>query len=236
MLLFGGMFQCYPVRNPQDPAATTLPVEQLAAETALLCSQALSLWHSTQRSSVTFEQLVAQLRTWSEQTLRAVGSQLAEANGRILALQQAVAELEQVTALRRNLEDHHRELQTQRATSLRAVDDIRARTGQMEKSVADLRQEEESLRAELDEARQKSRSVKSLRAEIAELKTKVEQGGQERDELLQQAHSLRVKLSDTQALIEEARRQAPTAVAESIEQIWRDIPADAFDQLMGNKC
>ena len=76
MLLFGGMFQCYPIRNPQDPVATTLPVEQVAAETGLVFSQALSLWHSTQRSSTTFEQLVAQLRTWSEQTLRAVGAHL----------------------------------------------------------------------------------------------------------------------------------------------------------------
>ena len=234
MLVFGGMLQCSPLRPITPPAtpATPLSVAQLCQEAGVLFSHTLTLWQLQEPSQASFEQLAGRLRSCGDQLLRTVGQQSEEARGRIQQVQQTTLELRQATHAASRLEVQRQELQEQQLSLQRRVDSVRAELAGQEGSLSDLEAEEIRLSTELLEARKVTQRVCDLKGELSELQQQLTDAEHDRDQIFQQTYDLRSKLRDTQSLVQEARRHSPAEVFERLERIWKEIPTDAFDNLM----
>lgn len=234
MLVFGGTFQCFPLRSPNESTATASPLTkaQLCHEAGLLFGQALTIYHLQEPSPEQCEELVTQIRSLGERALHLIGKLTAQTQQRANSIDQAMDELRQLTDSVASLEKQLQQLKQQQTPLQKQVDSLRSESAGLEKNIAELREVDTKLTSELNEAREKMQSIASAKHELETLHAQIGSKEKESEALVRQAHDLRMKLRDSEALVEAAKKNAPADVTERIQRIWNELPKDEFDRLM----
>ena len=241
MLLFGGLLQCHPVRNPYQPTpsvGTTSP-EQVVYETGSLFSRALLAWIAAGRAPSTLEQLAGQAGVLAERLIECANDLAEKARSKLKATGVAIDALGQLAAQQRELESRRAELERANAAALEKARGLQAEIEALEKHRAKSADEVGRLDEQLADLRSRARPIEELRHECEALNTQVEKGEQDlvalqqsRSDLIRQRHELEKKYQATQELVAEVEAQFDPDEAQKILQIWKELPADVFDQRM----
>jgi chromosome segregation ATPase len=155
------------------------------------------------------------------------------------AAEQALAELEQITARQRELEFRRAQAEQAAEAPRKRVAALRADLEAVKKQFAESTEEEQRLSTQLADFRSRVKPIEELRSECAALGEEVERGEREltelqqkRNDALRQRHELERKLSDTRELMQQIKTQLDASVAQKIQRIWEQLPPDAFDERM----
>ena len=241
MLLFGGLLQCHRVRNPYGPtppAGATSP-DQVVYETGLLFSRALSAWITAGGAPSTLEPLAGQVGVLAERLIECANDLAEETRSKLKATGVAIDALGQLVAKQRELESRRAELERANAVALEKARGLQAEIEALEKHRAESADEVQRLDERLADLRSRARPIEELRHECDVLDTEVEKGEQDlvalqqkRSDLIRQRHELEKKHKATQELVAEVEAQFDPDAAQKILQIWKELPADVFDQRM----
>ena len=236
MLLFGGTLQCYPVRNPYQPATDP---QQIVHAAATLFARALGVWNASVTGTQEPSELAQAAASLAGQLAADITQVADQTRAKWKAAEEALAELQQITLRQRELESRRAQAEQAAEAPRKRVAALRADLAALEKQFAESTEEEQRLSLQLADFRSRVKPIRKLRSECAALGEEVERGERELTELqqkrnaaLRQRHELERKLNDTRELMQQIKTQLDASVAQKIQRIWEQLPPDVFDERM----
>jgi DNA repair exonuclease SbcCD ATPase subunit len=228
MLLFGGTLQCYPLRNPYQPATDP---QQIVHAAATLFARALGVWNASVTGTQEPSELAQAAASLAGQLAADITQVADQTRAKWKAAEEALAELQQITLRQRELESRRAQAEQAAEAPRKRVAALRADLAALEKQFAESTEEEQRLSLQLADFRSRVKPIRKLRSECAALGEEVERGERELTELqqkrnaaLRQRHELERKLNDTRELMQQIKTQLDASVAQKIQRIWEQLP------------
>jgi DNA repair exonuclease SbcCD ATPase subunit len=236
MLLFGGTFQCHPLRNPYRSATDPQHVAQAEAS---LFARALDVWNASVSGMQDTAQLAQATAAVAEQLTTDVMQMTEQTRMKCRAAEDALAQLAQITIRQRELESRQAEAEKATAAARSKVAAVQAEIAALEIEFAASTEETQRLSGQLADFRSRVGPIDELRSECAALGEQVERGERElaelqqkRNDALRQRHEVERKLNDTRAMMQQVEAELDASVVQRIRQSWEQLPPDVFDERM----
>ena len=236
MLLFGGTFQCHPLRNPYRLATDPQHIVQAVAS---LFAKAVDVWSAKVSATQDTEQLVQAAAAVAEQLTTDVMQIAEHARIKCKAAEDALAQLAQITIRQRELESRQAEQEQATVAARTRVATLQAEIAALEGEFAASTEEAQRLSAQLADLRSRVKPIDELRSECSALTQQVATGERElaelqqkRNDALRQRHEMERKLNDTRAMMQQVEVELDATVVQRIRQIWEQLPPDVFDERM----
>lgn len=235
MQLFGGVFQCNPLPFHQVTDKQPSNAAELAYHGGMLYAGILDFWLRNHQDPVMLKNFADDIRKLSDHSLQMISGHKVSVSNQISSIEKANHDLLKSAEELNKLQKQSQMLQESHASSFKSVGELKDEIQKFEKSLQDLKSEDSRLKEELKGLRETSRSIDSLKTEVAKLTETDKSINEEKTGILEEINALKTKIEKTKAIVVEARTQQSKGVSDKINEIWKQIPTDELDKIMGKK-